>query len=299
MLRFENRVGLLDLRSDKFLSTLVQIGGYCTIGQAKRLGLANSDTRALAHLRVFEENGFVRRVFSYPVVYQTTKAATRLLGKDRRARRLHNDKTVLNRLLAVDFYLEDAQNADFVFDHEKKIAVLTQRGCPLGMIPQRGGRPYLWDEFLLKVADGTITIAQVDDQGRGTFSQAKNLAIRFSEVTKYLPQYSSLSIVTGSEARERSYERVLRHPDMQQVHACCGIPVSTSLIDASVKSLANTNPYINSNVEQETARRHRRGGWSPNLARIEKANTNTNQSPAAAEPSQAASTITTGRTPFP
>src|SRR6185437_16963033 len=42
MLRFENRVGLLDLRSDKFLSTLVQIGGYCTIGQAKRLGLANS-----------------------------------------------------------------------------------------------------------------------------------------------------------------------------------------------------------------------------------------------------------------
>jgi len=52
MLRFENRVGLLDLRSDKFLSTLVQIGGYCTIGQAKRLGLANSDTRALAHLRV-------------------------------------------------------------------------------------------------------------------------------------------------------------------------------------------------------------------------------------------------------
>ena len=92
MLRFENRVELLDLRSDKFLTTLVQLGGYCTIAQAKRLGLANSDTRALAHLRVFEENGFVRRVFSYPVVYQTTKAATRLLGKDRRARRLHDDK---------------------------------------------------------------------------------------------------------------------------------------------------------------------------------------------------------------
>jgi hypothetical protein len=268
MLRFDNRVELLDLRSDKFLTTLVQLGGYCTIAQAKRLGLANSDTRALAHLRVFEENGFVRRVFSYPVVYQTTKAATRLLGKDRRARRLHDDKTVLNRLLAVDFYLEDMPNADFVFEHEMKIAVLTQQGCPIGMIPQRAGRPYLWDEFLLKVADGTITISQVDDQARNTFSQAKNLAIRFSEVTKYLPQYSSLSIVTGSEARERSYERVLKHPDMQQVHACCGIPVSISLIEASVKSLANTNPYTNPRVEEKTARRHRRGGWSPHLARI-------------------------------
>lgn len=270
MLRFDNRVALLDLRSDNFLNTLVQLGGYCTIGQAKRLGLANSDTRALAHLRVFEQNGFLRKVSSYPVVYQTTKSATRLLGKDRRARRSHTDPTVLNRLLAVDFYLEVIQQADFVFDHQMKIALLTQQGCPLGMIPERGGRPYLWDEFLVRVADGTITIAQVDDQGRGTFSQAKNLAIRFSEVTKYLPECSSLSIVTGSEARDRSYGRVLKHPDMQEVHKCCGLPVSTYLIEASVKSLANTDPSTNPGAEQKTAptHRHRRGGWSPHLARI-------------------------------
>jgi len=270
MLRFENRVELLDLRSDNFLNTLVQLGGYCTIGQAKRLGLANSDTRALAHLRIFEENGFLRRVSNYPVVYQATKSATRLMGKDRRARRLHDDKTVLNRLLAVDFYLEGIHCADFVFDHEMKIAVLTQQGCPLGMIPQRGRRPYLWDEFLLKVRDGTITIAQVDDQGRGTFSQAKNLAIRFSEVTKYLPQCSSLSIVTGSEVRDRSYDRVLKHPDMQQIHAWCGIPVSTYLIEPSVKSFATIDPSTIPSVEHKTAptRHHRRGGWSPHLARI-------------------------------
>lgn len=66
MPRFDNRVALLDLRPDNFLNTLVQLGGYCTIGQAKRLGLANSDTRALAHLRVFEQNGFLRKVSSYP-----------------------------------------------------------------------------------------------------------------------------------------------------------------------------------------------------------------------------------------
>jgi hypothetical protein len=271
MLRFDNRAALLDLRSDNFLNTLVQLGGYCTIGQAKRLGLANSDTRALAHLRVFEQNGFLRKISSYPVVYQTTKSATRLLGADRRARRLHGDKTILNRLLAVDFYLDAiGWTADFVFDQQMKIALLTQQGCPLGMIPERGGRPYLWDEYLLKVGDGTMTIAQVDDQGRGTFSQAKNLAIRFSEVTKHLPQYSNLYIVTGSEARDRSYGRVLKHPDMQQVHTCCGIPVSTYLIEPSVKSFATTDPSINSRVEQSTTpmRRHRRGGWSPHLARI-------------------------------
>src|SRR5438552_2524438 len=76
MLRFDNRVALLDLRSDNFLNTLVQLGGYCTIGQAKRLGLANSDTRAAAHLRILEQNGFLRRVSSYPIVYQTTKSTT-------------------------------------------------------------------------------------------------------------------------------------------------------------------------------------------------------------------------------
>ena len=49
------------------------------------------------------------------------------------------------------------------------------------------------------LGDESITIAQIDDHGRGTFSQAKNLAIRFSEVTKHLPRSSNLYIVTGSE----------------------------------------------------------------------------------------------------
>jgi len=271
MLRFDNRVELLDLRSDTFLNTLVQLGGYCTIGQAKRLGLANSETRALAHLRVFEQNGFLRRVFGYPVVYQTTKSATRLVGTDRRARRLHTDESVLNRLLAVDFYL-DAINwtADFVFDHEMKITLLTKLGCPLASVPERGGHPYLWDEFFLKVGDGSVTIAQIDEQQRGTFSQAKNLATRYRVITRFLPQYSNLYIITGSEARDRSYQRVLKHPDMDLVQSGSAIPVTTYLMMPSARFLAKTDPSTNPNVEQEIApgSRHRRGGWSPRLARI-------------------------------
>jgi hypothetical protein len=271
MLRFENRVALLNLRSDDFLSTLVQLGGYCTIGQAKRLGIANSDTRALAQLRIFEENGFVRRISSYPVVYQATKAATRLLGKDRRARRWHSDETVLNRLLAVDFYLDAiAWTAEFVFDHEMKIALLTKLGCPLPSLPHRGGHPYLWNEFFLKVGDGSITIAQIDEQQRGTFPQAKNLAIRFAKVTRFLPQYSNLYIVTGSEARERSYERVLRHPDMDWVQSGSAIPVTTYLMTPSAKFFAKTDPSTKGSAEPATAPTHRRrpGGWPPHLTRI-------------------------------
>jgi len=53
---------------------------------------------------------------------------------------LHDYQTVLNGLLAVDFYLHATEwkVADFVFDHQTKIALLTKQGCPLGMIPERG-----------------------------------------------------------------------------------------------------------------------------------------------------------------
>jgi len=187
-LRFRNRLALLDVRSDEFLNTLVQLGGYCTVRQAKRFGIANSDTRALAQLRAFEENGFLRRVAPYPVVYQATKSATRLGGADRRARRTHRPKTIVNRLLAVDFYLDACDwPAEFVFDHEMKITALTQRGCPLNAIPHRGGRPYLWEEFFLCVGDGGIAIALVDDQQRSPFSQSKRLAERFFPMLRFLP----------------------------------------------------------------------------------------------------------------
>jgi len=137
-------------------------------------------------------------------------------------------------------------------------------------IPERGGHPYLWDEFFLKVGDGSITIAQIDEQQGGTFAQAKNLAIRYRVVTRFLPQYSNLYIITGSEARDRSYQRVLKHPDMERVQSRSAIPVTTYLITPSARFLAKTDPSTNPSVEQEIAPRrgHRQGGWSPHPARI-------------------------------
>jgi len=270
MLRFRNRVALLDVRADEFLSTLVQLGGYCTVGQAKRFGIANSDTRALAQLRTFDESGFLRKVAAYPVVYQATKSATRLRAADRRARRLHSPKTVLNRLLAIDFYLDACSwPAEFVFDHEMKIQTFTQHGCPLNAIPHRGGRPYLWEEFLLHVGDGSIAIALVDDQQRSPFSQSTKLAKRFAPTLRFLPPHSNLLIITGSNARQRIYEHVLRHPDLRRTQAGAPILVEPYQIEPSTKFFAQSDPATSHRHERTpTGGRPRFPVWATNLASI-------------------------------
>ncbi len=242
MLSFKNRLALLDVRSDEFLNTLVQLGGYCTVEQAKQLGIAKSDTRASTQLRMFEQNGFLRRVASYPVVYQVTKAATRLRAHDRRARRPHSPDTVLNRLLAVDFYVDGcAWPSEFIFDHEMKIALLTGLGCPLHDIPHHGGKPYLWEEFFLRVTDGSITIARIDDQRRSPFSQSRNLAERFSPILRFLPRWSNLYMITGSDARLWSYERALKHPDLKELVTGLQISVQPSRVTPTTRCFAQTN----------------------------------------------------------
>jgi hypothetical protein len=40
--RFRERIALLEQRSSEFLTTLVGLGGYCTAGRAKQLGIAGS-----------------------------------------------------------------------------------------------------------------------------------------------------------------------------------------------------------------------------------------------------------------
>src|SRR5207245_3255676 len=88
-IRFSKRLLLLDERSDDFLKTLVYLGGYCTIEQAQRLGLANSARRVVARLEALKQSGFLRQVAHYAVIYQVTKSATRLVGSGLMAHRRH------------------------------------------------------------------------------------------------------------------------------------------------------------------------------------------------------------------
>jgi len=134
--RFQSRVALMDENIEGFLKTLTELGGYCTLEHAKAMKVANSDTRVLAQSRGLERFGFLRRVAAYPVVYQITGSTTRLLGGDRRARRVHIAATIVNRLLAVSFYLEArCWPVEFAFDHRQKIDTFLDEGCPIDAVP--------------------------------------------------------------------------------------------------------------------------------------------------------------------
>ena len=210
--RFQSRTALMDEKIEGFLKIVTELGGYCTLEQAKALGLANSNTRVLAHLRGLERAGFLRRVADYPVVYQITGATTRLLERDRRARRTHDTARVLSRLLAVSFYLEARLwPADFAFDHQRKIDTFVYEGCPIDALPERGGKPYLWEELVLWHDYNRIGVAIMDDQQRSPLSQLKGFARDFSRLVACLGKRLRMLVVTGSDTRHQFYCRLVQH----------------------------------------------------------------------------------------
>ncbi|HVH69721.1 MAG TPA: hypothetical protein VNB49_01255 [Candidatus Dormibacteraeota bacterium] len=212
-IRFSKRLLLLDERSDDFLKTLVFLGGYCTIEQAQKLGLANSARRVVARLEALKQNGFLKQVAHYPVIYQVTGSATRLVGSDLMARRQRTLLTIRCKLLGVNFYLEaKAWPADFVLDHAKKIALLNGIGCPTEALPHIGGQPYHWQEFVLRRPDGTICVAAVD-RGHDTAKyQTRTLAQRYASVLEHLPSQFRLIVAVASNRREELYRKWAAQP---------------------------------------------------------------------------------------
>jgi hypothetical protein len=207
-IRFSQRLLLLDEGRDAFLRTLVYLGGYCTVDQAQKLGLANSPTRVVAQLKALEQSGFLRQIANYPVVHQVTKSATRLVGADLMARRRHTRLTVRCKLLGVNFYLEaKAWPAEFTFPHSHKIALLNAAGCPTEVLPRVGGRPYLWQEFFLRRADGMLCVAAVDRPDNTPKYQTRTLTQRYSGVLEHVPSGFRLIEVVGTEGRYQLYRK--------------------------------------------------------------------------------------------
>src|SRR5438067_8845026 len=106
MERFNSRLVYVHEGLREFLRTLAALGGYCTVQQAKSLGIAGWDKGVRGRLRMLERLRFLRRVTKYPVVYQVTKATTRLLGQDSSIRRRHTLVTGHGRRCVVTFSLE-------------------------------------------------------------------------------------------------------------------------------------------------------------------------------------------------
>jgi len=211
MERFSSRLIYIHEGLHRFLRTLTSLGGYCTAQQAKSLQLAGWDRGVRGRLRMLERLGFLRRISKYPVVYQITKATTRLLGRDLSSRRRHTLETVQARLLGVHFYLEAcAWPTDFIFKHEEKIAIFADAGCPLGTLPQRYGKPYLREHLVFWLPEGGIGIATVDQPVPSAFVRLRLFLRQFLPVLRAVQERIDLFIVTPDQRHRFEYEKLLR-----------------------------------------------------------------------------------------
>ena len=209
---FAKREALLDEVSQDLLMHLVHLGGYCTTLQAEQIGVAQSTKQVRARLRTLHRLGFLRRVTKYPVVYQVTKSATRVLGPDSSSRRRHTQATVEARLLGVHFYLEArAWPAAFIFDHEEKIMTFENAGCPLSVLPQRNGKPYLREHFVLWFpGGGRLAVATVDLPQPGMLRRLRLFIRQYLPLLRHLRHDLDLLVVTADKRRAYTYQRLLR-----------------------------------------------------------------------------------------
>lgn len=229
--RFQDRVRVLDDRSRHFLLTVTWLGGYLTTEQAQELGIRDSVPRVHVQLKDLESCGFIKRIGSYPAIYQVTKSVVRIMGADFSARRQHAIETIRTRILTVNFYLEAlAWPVDFVFNHGRKLSKFGELGCESGLLPQRGGKPYLWQDFVLQRRSGGLAVAMVDHFGRSAQRQLYRFLKRLARCLGVLGDKLKLLVVVGSDVRLRLFTRLLNHPKLQKM-----VPDSPGGLASTVK----------------------------------------------------------------
>src|SRR5205814_997899 len=141
-----------------------------------------------------------------------TKSVVRLVGTDMSARRAHAIQNVRWRLATVSFYLEAKKwPADFIFQHDEKLAAFDKLGCPRQLLPQRGGQPYLWEDLVLDLNDGALYVVVVDRPHWNALRQLRAFVRRFAACRSRLGDRLSLTLAVGSESRRRLFERAVRH----------------------------------------------------------------------------------------
>jgi hypothetical protein len=241
-IKFSERVAFVDDRTDKFLTTVAQLGGYCTVEQAQAMGLAQSASQAQAQLNGLERAGFLRRVVQYPVVYQITKSVVRLVGTDMSARRQHAIETVRWRVAAVSFYLEARKwPAEFMFEHEEKVAALTGIGCLRQLLPHRGDRPYLWEDFVVDSGEGGLCVAIIDRPHCSAFLQLLGFVKRFAASRARVGERLSLAIAVGSDARRKLYEKAVKHRRVIEHSNGAAEPASVYQVSTPIPQIRTLN----------------------------------------------------------
>jgi hypothetical protein len=120
----------------------------------------------------------------------------------------------------VNFYLEAVRwPVQFVFDHQRKIARFRDFGCEIGLLPQRGGKPYLWQDLILQRPSGDLVVARVDHFGWSSYLQFYRLLQRFAPSLRLIQDELKLLVVVASERRLRRFRSLLDRPRLQRLVA--------------------------------------------------------------------------------
>src|SRR5437879_1497159 len=210
------RLSVVDASDEQCMKAVDWLGGYVTTGQAHGLGIRNSVPRVHVQLKDLESWGFIKRVATYPAIYQVTKSVTRLTGFDLAARREHPIETIRTRLLTVNFYLEAIRwPVEFVLDHKQKISKLWQVVAEPALLPYRGSKPYLWQDLVLQRPSGEVVFTMVDYFGRHPYRQLYRHLKRFAPILG--PDHLRLMIVVSSEHREQIFRRKLHNARLQRL----------------------------------------------------------------------------------
>jgi hypothetical protein len=191
------------------------------------------------------------------VVYQVTKSTTRLLVRDSSSRRRPTLATVQARLLAVHFYLEAlGWPAEFVLEHERKIAIFTDAGCPPTHLLKRGGNPYLHEHFVLWLSDGRVGIAMIDPPQAGALLRLRLFIRQFLPLLRYFRGEPDLLVVTAGRHRRPHtirFDSLAQFPEAEfGVLVGCDAIVggqrrlkARSCISANYEASSRTNPAWN------------------------------------------------------
>jgi hypothetical protein len=104
---------------------------------------------------------------------------------------------------------------EFVFDHQQKVTALMQLGCDSSMLPQRAGKTYLWQDFVLRGPSGDLSVAMIDHYSRNAYKQLHGFLERFAVSLACAAEDMKLLVVVPSDARHRLFSRLLRQPKIQ------------------------------------------------------------------------------------
>lgn len=140
---------------------------------------------------------------------------------------------------------------EFVFDHQQKIAKFRDFGCEIGLLPPRGGKPYLWQDLILQRPSGDLVVARIDHFGRSSYFQLYRLLQRFAPSLRLIQHEMKLLVVVGSERRLRRFRSLLNRPRLQKLVADVpnGLPGAVKLYRVRravpvVRSLVPNSPDL-------------------------------------------------------